>query len=49
MKFFKGAISYRELEEMPLPEFLQLQTNATKINDQINREIERQISRQKNG
>jgi hypothetical protein len=49
MIFYKGSVTYRELETMPLPEFLQLQANAFKVKDQIDRETEKQMKRQKNG
>ena len=49
MVFYKGSISYRELESMPIPEFLKLQEFAVKIRDGIEKETEKQVNRQRNG
>lgn len=35
MVFYKGAISYKELREMPIPEIINLQEYADKINKEI--------------
>jgi len=41
MVFYKGAISYKELINMPIPELLELQKYAEKINREIENESRR--------
>jgi hypothetical protein len=37
MVFYKGAISYSDLQEIPIPEILQLHNNAMKIAEAMNK------------
>jgi len=37
MVFYKGALSYKELKEMPIPEILEWQEHANRINQEIQR------------
>jgi uncharacterized small protein (DUF1192 family) len=37
MSFFEGALSYKELREMPLPEISMLQGEAKRIHAQRNK------------
>jgi len=43
MVFYEGAISYSELKEMPLPELIELQRYAERINREIEYETKRRI------
>lgn len=38
MVFYRGALSYTELQNMPLPEMLRLQKYAVNINEERKRE-----------
>jgi len=39
MEFYHGGVTYKELNNMPLPEVYELYKNAIKIQDQRNREM----------
>lgn len=41
MVFYKGALSYSELQSMPLPELYQLNEYAVKINREIEKEAKK--------
>jgi hypothetical protein len=38
MVFYKGAVNYKDFQEMPIPEIVNLKNNAERINREINRE-----------
>lgn len=42
MVYYKGAITYNELQNMPIPEMLKLQEYAEKITKKQQAELERQ-------
>jgi len=39
MVFYKGALSYTDLQSMPIPELYQLNAHAAKINKEIEKEV----------
>jgi hypothetical protein len=41
MRFYKGALTYRDLISMPIPELIDWQERAKKITEEYNREMER--------
>jgi len=41
MVFYKGAVTYRDFENMTLPEMMNLKANADKINQELIREQEK--------
>lgn len=45
MVFYKGAVSYKELQEMPMPELFNLAEMANMINDAVEKETKRQMKR----
>ena len=42
MVFYKGGVSYKELQEMPFPELLELKAHADRINKEIKAEQDKQ-------
>jgi hypothetical protein len=45
MVYYKGAVTYKEFQNMPIPEILKLQEYAEKINKKQQAELERQTKR----
>lgn len=40
-EFYQGGISYREMQEMPLPELYEIYKNAIKIQDENERAMKK--------
>jgi len=41
MVFYKGALTFKDLKEMPISDILEFNTIANKINDELERESKR--------
>ena len=41
MVYYKGGLTYKDMQEMPIAELLNYQEYAQKINDEIKKQIEK--------
>jgi len=45
MVFYKGAVTYKDFQEMPIVEFINLKRNAERINKEATAEQKKAINR----